>query len=263
MKDLTITHIDTACILIEINGYRILTDPTLDKAGQWYYHGSGSFSKKIESPAIEAEQLPPIDLVLLSHHQHKDNFDNNGKAYAMRVPVILSTKSAAAAISGITGLSNWQSFSIFDKRIGELKITATPAQHHPWWLPEFFSGEVIGFVIELSNASRTVIYISGDTVYFNGIREVAKRFKVDVGIFHVGSVEFRYLTGFGRYTMNSNDLIKAVHTLQPRLVIPIHHKGWSHFKEKEGVLKKKIAVDPDIASRTQYLISGEPYQVCL
>jgi L-ascorbate metabolism protein UlaG (beta-lactamase superfamily) len=263
MKSVTITHIDTACILIDINGYRILTDPTLDKAGQWYYHGAGSFSKKTESPAIAAEQLPPIDLVLLSHHQHKDNFDNNGKAFAMKVPVILSTKTASAEVSGITGLSNWQSFSVFDRRIGELKITATPAQHHPWWLPEFFSGEVIGFVIELSDPAKTVIYISGDTVYFNGIREIAKRFKVDVGIFHVGSVEFRYLTGFGRYTMNSRDLVKAVDTLDPKIIIPIHHKGWSHFKEKETALKNKIAVFPQIATRINYLISGEPFSIAL
>ena len=40
-----ITHIDTACILLEINGYRILTDPTLDSAGKLYHHGFGSISR--------------------------------------------------------------------------------------------------------------------------------------------------------------------------------------------------------------------------
>jgi L-ascorbate metabolism protein UlaG (beta-lactamase superfamily) len=79
---INITHIDTACVLLEINGYKILTDPTLDKAGKLYYHGSGTFSRKTGDPAITIDQLHNVDLVLLSHHQHKDNFDNNGKKFA-------------------------------------------------------------------------------------------------------------------------------------------------------------------------------------
>ncbi len=61
-----------------------------------------------------------------------------------------------------------------------------------------------------------VIYISGDTVYFKGIEQVAHRYKVDIGIFHLGSVEIRYLTGFGRYTMNSNDLFRSAEVIEPR-----------------------------------------------
>jgi len=52
---ISITHIDTACILLDINGYKILTDPTLDNAGKLYYHGSGTFSRKTENPAISID----------------------------------------------------------------------------------------------------------------------------------------------------------------------------------------------------------------
>lgn len=48
--NITLTHIDTACILLEINGYRILTDPTLDNAGKLYYHGSGGLAGRQETP---------------------------------------------------------------------------------------------------------------------------------------------------------------------------------------------------------------------
>jgi L-ascorbate metabolism protein UlaG (beta-lactamase superfamily) len=84
---INITHIDTACVLLEINGYKILTDPTLDKAGKLYYHGSGTFSRKTGDPAITIDQLHNVDLVLLSHHQHKGNFDNNGKKFRKSVTV--------------------------------------------------------------------------------------------------------------------------------------------------------------------------------
>jgi L-ascorbate metabolism protein UlaG (beta-lactamase superfamily) len=254
--NITITHIDTACVLLEINGYKILTDPTLDKAGQWYYHGYGGFSRKMDSPALPAAHLTGIDLVLLSHHQHKDNFDHHGKKFTATVSTILSTRDAARSIPGITGLDDWESYAVNTPKVPGLTITATPAQHHPWWVPGFLAGKVIGFIIAFDEQEHGVIYISGDTVYFNGIGEVARCLTIDTGIFHVGSVQFRYLTGFGHYTMDSHDLIRAVHVLNPNKVIPVHYKGWSHFKEKENTLKKKIMADPLVRSKTIFLVPG-------
>lgn len=254
---ISITHIDTACILIDINGYKILTDPTLDNAGKLYYHGSGTFSRKTDEPAITIDQLGDIDLVLLSHHQHKDNFDYNGKRFASTVPLILSTKPAAKAIRGVTGLADWESYEISSNKVPGLTITATPAQHHPWWVPEFLAGKVIGFIIEFDEQKNGVIYITGDTVYFKGIKEVANRYKIDIGIFHLGSVEFRYLTGFGRYTMNSADLFKSVEVLKPKRVIPIHYRGWTHFKEKENALRSRISENKNLKGRIMFLSPGE------
>ena len=256
-----ITHIDTACILLEINGYRILTDPTLDKAGGWYHHGYGSASHKTSNPAVSPADLKDIDLILLSHHQHKDNLDNNGKAFMQGVSKVISTVAAAKALNGVIGLKNWQTHNIDTDKISNLHITATPAQHHPWWLPEFFAGPVIGFIIEFDGQDNGVIYISGDTVYFKGIEEVGRRYNIDIGIFHLGSVQFRYLTGFGRYTMNSKDLLKAVNVLNPRTIIPIHYTGWTHFKEKEQVLRTIIASSPSTKDKTIFLKPGERTEV--
>ena len=253
---INVTHIDTACILLEINGYRILTDPTLDHAGQLYHHGFGAFSRKTESPALSAAELPPIDLILLSHHQHKDNFDHNGKAFALTVSKIISTKQASKAIPGIIGLDDWESCEVATPKLTHLTITATPAQHRPWWVPELLSGKVIGFVIAFDEQEDGVIYISGDTVYFKGIEAVARKFKIDIGIFHMGAVQFRYLTGFGHYTLDSKGLMKAVQVLNPNRIIPIHHKGWSHFKEKETTLKKVMATHDAVNNRTLFLTSG-------
>jgi L-ascorbate metabolism protein UlaG (beta-lactamase superfamily) len=255
---ITITHIDTACVLLDINGYKILTDPTLDKAGHLYHHGFGTFSRKTDDPALKSSDLGDIDLILLSHHQHKDNFDSKGKEFARTISNIISTTPASRVLTGIIGLDDWQSHAIKTPKLKNLRITATPAQHHPWWVPEFLSGKVIGFVIEFDEQKKGVIYISGDTVYFKGIDEVARRFKIDVGIFHVGSVQFRYVTGFGRYTMNGNDLIKASNVLNPNFIIPIHYKGWSHFKENERALKKIIGANEQANRKTLFLTSGLP-----
>jgi L-ascorbate metabolism protein UlaG (beta-lactamase superfamily) len=256
-----VTHIDTACVLLDINGYKILTDPTLDAAGKLYYHGSGTFSRKTSDPAIDKTTLSNIDLILLSHHQHKDNFDIKGKAFALTVPTILSTVPASKAIPGITGLDDWECYSITTTKVPGLKITATPAQHHPWWVPEFLAGKVIGFVIEFDGQENGVIYISGDTVFFSGIQQIARRFKIDTAILHAGSVQFRYLTGFGKYTMDSKDLIRTVELLNPRTVIPVHHHGWSHFKEKEIALRNAILSNSKVYGKTLFLSSGSPFQL--
>ena len=256
-----ITHIDTACILLEINGFKIMTDPTLDNAGGLYHHGFGAFSRKTDNPAIEGLDLSNVDLVLLSHHQHKDNFDNKGKEFAKGVPLILSTVAAGKAVEGVTGLAEWQEYQVATDKLSNLRITATPAQHHPGWLPQFISGKVVGFVIEYDEQTNGVIYISGDTVYFKGIDEIGKRYKIDVGIFHVGCVQFRYLSGLGKYTMSSQDLVKTVGKLQPNTVIPIHHKGWSHFQEKESLMQKTLTGSALTRDKTVFLESGVGVEV--
>jgi L-ascorbate metabolism protein UlaG (beta-lactamase superfamily) len=195
-------------------------------------------------------------LILLSHHQHKDNFDIQGKAFSKNVSTIVSTVPASKAIKGVIGLNDWETTTINSPKINNLTITATPAQHHPWWLPEFFSGKVIGFVIEFDGQENGAIYISGDTVYFKGIDEIAKRYKVDIGIFHVGSAQFRYLSGFGQYTMDSKDLLKAVEVIQPNTIVPIHYKGWTHFKETTTALTNAVSANTAVKNKTSFLTSG-------
>lgn len=254
----TITHIDTACMLIDINGYRILTDPTLDKAGHLYYHGAGVFSRKTDNPSLPLSGLPGVDLILLSHHQHMDNFDHKGREFALSVPMILSTKPAAKAIKGITGMDDWESFRINTDKVPGLKVTATPAQHHPWWVPGFIAGKVIGFIIEFDDQGAGVIYISGDTVYFKGIEEIGRRYKIDTAIFHLGAVQVRYLTGGGQYTMNGKGLLKSIQVLNPREVIPVHYRGWTHFKESEPALKQLLAGNPLVNNKVKFLTPGVP-----
>src|SRR5688572_1688514 len=120
--DITITHIDTACVLLEINGYRILTDPTLDSAGSLYYHGYGALSRKTDNPSIPVTDLHDIDLILLSHHQHKDNFDNNGRKFTEQVEQVISTRAASKAIKGIIGLDPWKTQRIKSNKLENLRI---------------------------------------------------------------------------------------------------------------------------------------------
>ena len=263
--DITVTHIDTACCLIDIAGVRILTDPVLDKAGGLYHHGYGAISRKTASPAVDEAALSEVDLVLLSHPQHKDNFDTSGRAFARSVPLVLSTPPIEKDYRNGQGLRPWESYDVaLPDASATLTITATPARHHPRWLPRFFSGEVIGFHLAHSKSEDT-LYISGDTVFFEGIHQVAQRWGAPTyALIHVGSAEFRYLTGPGKFTMGAKGFIDTVSVLNPTVAIPIHNGGWTHFKESdEGLQRELLAADEELRRKVHFLPPGRPRELKL
>jgi L-ascorbate metabolism protein UlaG (beta-lactamase superfamily) len=240
-----ITHIDTACILININGFKILTDPTLNNKDGWlpqYVSKPLAFSKKYIDPALSAEEIGQVDLVLLSHDHHNDNLDKNGRAFIKTVPVVLSTKDAVKRLknNNTVGLNNWEEYSIKDKRVKGMKITAVSAQHANIKRLDRTMGKVLGFAIEWESQKNGCIYISGDTVLFQGIYELAKRKKVDIAILHLGSGAFPYLKRNLRVTMNGEEAIKVSSLLNANSVIPIHYEGWWHFRQSAKSLKKEI-----------------------
>ncbi|HHH50582.1 MAG TPA: hypothetical protein ENK52_06355 [Saprospiraceae bacterium] len=254
-----ITHIGTACCLIEIDGFKILTDPVLDDAGKYYHHGFGAISKKTTNPHIELANLKDVDLILLSHPQHKDNFDVKGRAFAKTVPLVLSTKRIEKELKNGKGLLPWEEYVLDLPGQKQLKITATPAQHHPNWLPTFISGKVIGFIIELST-SPDALYITGDTIYFPEIEAIASKFKtIKYALIHVGSAEVRYLSGWGQYTMAAAGFVKTVKAIEPQIAIPIHNDGWSHFRENDaGILKALRLEKHDFQAKITFLEKGVP-----
>lgn len=65
--------------LLEIDGFRVLTDPTFDAPGA--YQLPRVTLEKLTGPALSAEAVGPVDAVLLSHDQHADNLDHSGKDF--------------------------------------------------------------------------------------------------------------------------------------------------------------------------------------
>lgn len=242
-----ITHNDTASVLIEAGGLRILTDPVFDAPGKCYHFGWGSVSRKTSTPALSVPAPGSIDLVLLSHDQHGDNLDRAGRLFLKQAPRILTTRPGGRRLGLGEGMREWES-----TQEGQVRITAVPARHGPKFsLP--IVGKVLGFVIE---AEGQTIYISGDTVYFPGVAEIARRFKPTVALLHIGGVKFPYLTGPIRYTFNAKEAVRTALEMEVPVVVPIHYGGWSHFREKEDSLRHALAESP-IAERVRWLKPGE------
>jgi L-ascorbate metabolism protein UlaG (beta-lactamase superfamily) len=126
----SLTHIGGPTALIEVDGVRLLTDPTFDPPGQHYSFGFGTGSTKISGPAIALDALGAVDAVLLSHDQHSDNLDHSGREYLSRARRVLTTKAGAKRLGGRTeGLAPWEITELTGGNGHALTITATPARH--------------------------------------------------------------------------------------------------------------------------------------
>ena len=163
---LSITLIGGPTALIEIDGFRLLTDPTFDEPGA--YQLPHVKLEKLTGPAMSARDVGAIDAVLLSHDQHSDNLDHSGRDFLGEAKRVLTTEAGAKRLGGKTeGFAPWASTEL--KKGGQsLTITAAPARHGPAGI-EPLSGDVIGFVVESNKAGSCPIYISGDTTWFDGV----------------------------------------------------------------------------------------------
>src|SRR5512143_3056304 len=183
-----LTLVGGPTVLIEVARVRLLTDPTFDVPG---VYKSGSISlQKTQGPAVSPEALGPVDAILLSHDQHPDNLDPAGRAYALKTKMIVTTPAGAKRLGGpALGLEPWRSTSVSGANGVRLTVTATPARHGPPGA-ERMLGDVTGFVVQGPDHSD-LVYVTGDTVYYDGVAEVARRFHPKVVVVFAGAARTR------------------------------------------------------------------------
>jgi L-ascorbate metabolism protein UlaG (beta-lactamase superfamily) len=224
--DISLTLVGGPTVLIEVAGLRILTDPTFDPPGT--YQSAGIVLEKTAGPAVTTDQLGSVDAVLLSHDQHFDNFDHAGRAFLSRAKATFTTPAGARRLGvEARGLTCWETAAIENGR-SRVSVTATPARHGPAGIDPI-SGEVAGFALGI-NQPGDAIYVSGDTVWYEGVAEVARRFSPRLVIVFAGSAKPR---GPFRVTMDNNDAIETAHAFPHAPIIAIHNHGWKHFTETQ------------------------------
>jgi L-ascorbate metabolism protein UlaG (beta-lactamase superfamily) len=233
MDSPTITLIGGPTALIEVGGFRFLTDPTFDEPGE--YTLPHVTLKKTSRPALGVDQIGDIDAVLLSHDQHADNLDHRGREVLARAPRVFTTVVGAQRLGGhAEGLGPWRTVRLTKPDGRSVVITATPARHGPAGI-EPFSGDVIGFVLTFPGNGTAPIYVTGDTVYYDGVAEVARRFNAGVVLLFAGSAQTR---GPFHLTMDTNDAIETARAFPEATIVPVHYEGWAHFKQSGDDLRK-------------------------
>jgi L-ascorbate metabolism protein UlaG (beta-lactamase superfamily) len=226
---LSITLIGGPTALIEIDGFRLLTDPTFDTPRT--YQLDHVKLEKLSGPALAEDAIGEIDAVLLSHDQHADNLDESGKHFLPKAKRVLTTEVGAKRLGGhAEGLAPWASIEL-SRNGHSLTVTATPARHGPAGI-EPLAGDVIGFVLAAKDSRP--IYISGDTVWYDGVAEVARRFKAGVVLPFAGAAQTR---GPFHLTMDTNDTIETARAFPDAKIVALHTDGWAHFKQNADDLR--------------------------
>jgi L-ascorbate metabolism protein UlaG (beta-lactamase superfamily) len=240
----------------ELGGLRFVIDPTFDDPGDYPAPG-GIMLTKTAPPAASVDELGPVDVVLLSHDQHADNLDDSGRELVTRVPLTLSTPSAAERLGGVVrGLAPWASTELPSPAGGVLTVTAVPALHGPEG-SEPMVGEVTGFV--LTGTDLPTVYVSGDNASLDRVRQIADRFgPVDTAILFAGAVRADFLDD-ALLTLDSAQAAEAALILGARQIVPVHYNSWAHFTE--GRERLSDAFDKaGLTDRVQWQSPSAPQQ---
>ena len=249
MTDLRITHIGGPTVLIQFDGWRLLTDPTFDPPGRKYRFGWGTGSVKLAGPAIASSDLPPIHAVLLTHEHHDDNLDAAGRALLPTADTVVTTVSGSQRLDGdVRGLEPWAATALEAPGRTPIEVTATPCRHGPP-LSRPITGDVIGFALRWDGQENGALWISGDTVLYEGVRKVADRVQVGTALLHLGGVQFP-VTGPVHYTMTARDAIELCRFVKPHTAIPVHYEGWKHFKQGRDEIERELADAPEDVRRS-------------
>ena len=234
MTFITITLVGGPTALIEAGGFRFLTDPTFDPPGD--YALPHVTLRKTVGPSLPADAIGPVDAILLSHDQHADNLDRAGKAFLPQAGRVLTTVAGARRLGGgnVDGLEPWATRRLTTADGRTVEVTATPARHGPAGI-EPLSGDVIGFVLSFDDPGSRPVYVTGDTVWYDGVAEVARRFRPGVVVLFAGAAQTR---GPFHLTMDTNDAVEAAATFADAVIVPVHTEGWAHFTQSADDLAK-------------------------
>lgn len=260
MTKVRFTHIGGPTVLIEFDGWRLLTDPTFDPPGRRYSFGWGTSSRKLAGPAVPPESLPPIDAVLITHVHHGDNLDDTGRTLLGDVGTIVTTATGARSLAGARGLRAGQTTLLEAPGRPPITITATPCRHGPP-LSRPIVGEVVGFSLTWPGQEHGPLWITGDTVYHDALRRAAAEIQPGTVLVHLGGVGFP-LTGPLRYTMTARQFVRLCQALTPRTLLPVHYEGWQHFQQgREGIERDLLRAPTQISSLFHWLQPGSGEQI--
>lgn len=256
--------VGTATVILRYAGFTILTDPNFLHAGEQADLGYGLTSKRRTEPALDIETLPPIDFCILSHY-HGDHFDRVAEARLRKDLPIATTREAAEKLrkkgfTAPTALETWDSVT-FEKSVARVRVTSLPGRHGPPVVEKLLP-PVMGSLLEFQSGEGAIplrLYITGDTLVFDGLREIPKRYpEIDLALFHLGGTRIMGVL----LTMDAAQGVEAIKIVRPRQVVPIHYNDYDVFKSPLEDFKKAVAA-AGFEDRVKYLRHGDthPFQV--
>ncbi len=252
--------IGNATLLIRFAGFTILTDPNFIHRDEQVPLGYGLHATRQTDPALNIADLPPLDLVVLSHF-HGDHFDRVAERDLDKSLPIVTTPEAAKELRSLgfgnaVPLETWE--TVTASRDGlQVGVTATPGRHGPrpvdFALPDVM-GSILDFFSEAGDRLLR-IYITGDTLAIDDLREIPQRYPaIDLAFLHLGGTRVMGVM----VTMDGKQGIDAIRMVEPERAIPIHYDDYDVFTSPLADFQQEVEA-AGLAARVTYLQRGERY----
>jgi L-ascorbate metabolism protein UlaG (beta-lactamase superfamily) len=246
----SLTYIGGASALLSFGGLRFLTDPTFDPEGSAFSPGPYTLTRTT-APALTPAAIGAVDAVLLTHDHHYDNLDHAGRAFLPSAGRVLTTVAAAERLGGnAVGLAPWQSTTLPGPEGGVITVTATPCRHGPAHADR---GPVIGFLLQVGDGQS--VYLSGDTVWYEGVAQVAERVRPRTVVLFLGAATVDAVGPFP-LTLTADEAVTAARAFGDAVVVPLHFEGWAHFREGRAEVAEAFA-RAGLSARLRWPITGE------
>ncbi|MFM1769706.1 MAG: hypothetical protein RJA22_2235 [Verrucomicrobiota bacterium] len=202
-----ITWIGHASFLIQFSDLNVLVDPNF---ANWLF-----VLKRLKRSGLRLEDLPPIDLVLLTHahfdHFHKPTLRRLPSTKIGVMPWGVGDLARDLGFTRIIELQNWESFSH-----GDWSVTLTPCKH---WGARTLRDEHRGYGGFLMEHQGRRIYHAGDSAYFEGFKEIGRKLKPEIALLPIGAY---YPDTFRHVHMGPDEALHAFRDLGARWLVPMH-----------------------------------------
>lgn len=245
-NEMALTWIGHASFLIQFEKLNALIDPNF---ANWLF-----LLKRVKHAGLRIEDLPPVDLVLLTHahfdHFHKPSLRRLPSPKIAVVPWGVGKLARGLGFERIIELQWWESFER-----GPWKVTLTPSKH--WGARTLHDGHrgYGGFVLEY--AGRRVFH-AGDSAYFRGFREIGERYKPEVALMPIGAY---YPDSFRNVHMGPDEAATAFKELESEWLVPMHFGSFRlSFEEMEEPPRwlLDIARREGFVEKVKFLEEGVP-----
>lgn len=250
---LGVTFIGHSSFLLQMNGKNILIDPVLSKRL--------IVLRRMRRPGVAAEQMPPIDVVLLTH-AHMDHLDfaslrqviRNTRRLRGRTPEVVVPKGvedlvARLGFAHIHEMEWWQHL-----RLQGLQITLTPCQH---WGARMFSDTHRGYGGYVVKGGGHSVYHSGDTAYFDGFTEVGRKLRPQVALLPIGAY---FPDTYRAVHTNPEEAVQAFRDVGAEWMIPMHYGTFRLGREPMDEPVQRLIAEAlrlEIEEQVRVLTEGE------
>jgi len=246
--EVAITWIGHASFLIQFTDLNVLVDPNF---ANWLF-----LLKRIKRCGLKIADLPPIDLVLLSHahfdHFHKPTLRKLPHPKIGVMPRGVGDLAHNLGFSRIVELEWWESFSHAE---ASWKVTFVPSKH--WGARTLHDRHrgYGGFVLEHQGRS---IYHAGDSAYYDGFREIGKKLSPEIALLPIGAY---HPESFRHVHMGPDEAIKVFKELGSRWLVPMHYGTFKlSFEEMDEPPRwlQELAAKEGLTRHVRVLDEGRP-----